>query len=48
MVSSVLDYGYQYAFLFTSVALFSGGIVNYCGLIPSPADIGTFKTTVNL
>lgn len=40
MVSSVLDYGYEYAFLFTSVALFAGGIINYWGLVVSPEDVG--------
>jgi len=40
MVSSVLDFGYEYAFLFTSVALFAGGVVNFFGLIPSPKDVG--------
>ncbi len=40
MAASVLDFGYEYAFLFTSTALFAGGIINYCGLVPSPKDVG--------
>ncbi|KAJ8302338.1 hypothetical protein KUTeg_021325 [Tegillarca granosa] len=40
MVSSVLDYGYQYAFLFTSSAVFAGGIINFFGLVPTPKEIG--------
>ena len=40
MVSAFLNYGYQYAFIFTSTMLFAGGVVVFFGLIPSPKDIG--------
>ncbi|KAK3103461.1 hypothetical protein FSP39_019433 [Pinctada imbricata] len=40
MVSSVLDYGYQYAFLLTSSALFAGGVINFFGLLSSPKEVG--------
>ncbi|XP_048257345.1 sugar phosphate exchanger 3-like isoform X1 [Haliotis rufescens] len=40
MVSAVLDYGYQYAFLFTSAMLFAGGIINFFGLVTSPRELG--------
>lgn len=40
MVSSVLDYGYEYAFLIPSTVLFAGGIVNFFALVPSPRDVG--------
>ncbi|XP_060562430.1 sugar phosphate exchanger 3-like [Ruditapes philippinarum] len=40
MVSQVLQYGYDYAFLVTSTVLFAGGIINFFGLINSPTEIG--------
>lgn len=40
LVSSVLSYGYQYAFLVTSAVLFSGSFIVLFGLIPSPIDVG--------
>ncbi|XP_046546233.1 sugar phosphate exchanger 3-like isoform X2 [Haliotis rubra] len=40
MVSAVLDYGYQYAFLFTSAMLFAGGVINFFGLVTSPRELG--------
>lgn len=40
MVSAVLDFGYEYAFLLTSMVLFAGGIMVFFGLIPSPRDVG--------
>lgn len=40
MVSSVLDYGYDYAFLVPSTVLFAGGILNFFALVPSPKDVG--------
>ncbi|OWF55871.1 sugar phosphate exchanger 3-like isoform X2 [Mizuhopecten yessoensis] len=40
MVSSVLDYGYDYAFLVPSSFLFAGGILNFFALVPSPKDVG--------
>ncbi|XP_048739694.2 sugar phosphate exchanger 3-like isoform X2 [Ostrea edulis] len=40
LVSGVLNYGYDYAFLVTSSVLFAGGIVNFFGLVSTPKDIG--------
>ncbi|XP_077981346.1 sugar phosphate exchanger 3-like [Glandiceps talaboti] len=40
MAASVLDYGYEYAFLFTSTVLFAAGIVVFFGLVPTPKDVG--------
>nr|KAI8729687.1 sugar phosphate exchanger 3 isoform X2 [Biomphalaria glabrata] len=40
LVSSVLSYGYQYAFMVTSTVLLAGSFVVFVGLIPSPADVG--------
>ncbi|XP_033746190.1 sugar phosphate exchanger 3-like isoform X2 [Pecten maximus] len=40
MVSSVLNYGYDYAFLVPSSVLFAGGILNFFALVPSPKDVG--------
>ncbi|CAL1526632.1 unnamed protein product [Lymnaea stagnalis] len=39
LVSSVLSYGYQYAFLVTSAILLSGSFIVLFGLIPSPIDV---------
>ena len=40
MVSAVVDYGYEYAFLLTSSVLFAGGIVVFFGLVPTPREVG--------
>ncbi|XP_075967531.1 sugar phosphate exchanger 3 [Anarhichas minor] len=40
LASSVLKYGYEYAFLVTSVVQFAGGIVVFFGLLTSPKEIG--------
>nr|XP_022301620.1 sugar phosphate exchanger 3-like isoform X1 [Crassostrea virginica] len=40
LVSGVLDYGYDYAFLLTSSVLFAGGVINFFGLVSTPNEIG--------
>ncbi|ESO89870.1 hypothetical protein LOTGIDRAFT_234009 [Lottia gigantea] len=40
MVSSVLDYGFDYAFLLTCSVLFGGGIVIFFGLVSTPSEVG--------
>lgn len=40
MVSAVLDYGYEYAFLLTSGLLLAMGLIIFVGLVPSPRDVG--------
>lgn len=40
LASSVLQYGYEYAFLVTSVVQFAGGIVVFFGLLTSPKEVG--------
>ncbi|XP_049616841.1 sugar phosphate exchanger 3 isoform X2 [Syngnathus scovelli] len=40
LASSVLKYGYEYAFLVTSVVQFAGGVVLFFGLLTSPNEIG--------
>ncbi|XP_052781449.1 sugar phosphate exchanger 3-like [Mya arenaria] len=40
MVSQVLQYGYEYAFLVTSTVLFAGGIINFFALVNSPEELG--------
>lgn len=40
LVSGVLDYGYDYAFLLTSSVLFAGGVINFFGLVSTPKEIG--------
>uniref|UniRef100_A0A8C2XVE3 Sugar phosphate exchanger 3 n=1 Tax=Cyclopterus lumpus TaxID=8103 RepID=A0A8C2XVE3_CYCLU len=40
LASSVLKYGYEYAFLVTSVAQFAGGVVVFFGLLTSPKEVG--------
>ncbi|XP_060078484.1 sugar phosphate exchanger 3-like [Ylistrum balloti] len=47
MVSSVLDYGYDYAFLVPSTVLFAGGVLNLFALVPSPKDVGLPMTDEN-
>uniref|UniRef100_A0A3B3DJA6 Sugar phosphate exchanger 3 n=1 Tax=Oryzias melastigma TaxID=30732 RepID=A0A3B3DJA6_ORYME len=41
LASSVLKYGYEYAFLVTSVVQFAGGVVVFFGLLTSPKESGT-------
>ncbi|KAM7120217.1 sugar phosphate exchanger 3 isoform 3-T4 [Molossus nigricans] len=40
LASSVLQYGYEYAFLVTAAVQFAGGIVIFFGLLVSPEEIG--------
>ncbi|KAK7101363.1 sugar phosphate exchanger 3-like [Littorina saxatilis] len=40
LVATVLDFGYEYAFLMTSCVLMGGAILNFVGLVPSPIDVG--------
>lgn len=40
LASSVLKYGYEYAFLVTSVVQFAGGVVVFFGLLTSPKEVG--------
>ncbi|KAG5267113.1 hypothetical protein AALO_G00218130 [Alosa alosa] len=40
LASSVLAYGYEYAFLVTSAVQFAGGVVVFFGLLTSPKEIG--------
>ncbi|KAG7496187.1 sugar phosphate exchanger 3 [Solea senegalensis] len=40
LASSVLSYGYEYAFLVTSVVQFAGGVVVFFGLLTSPKEVG--------
>ncbi|XP_004629192.1 sugar phosphate exchanger 3 [Octodon degus] len=40
LASSVLPYGYEYAFLVTASVQFAGGIVIFFGLLVSPEEIG--------
>nr|KAG5710320.1 hypothetical protein BaRGS_009036 [Batillaria attramentaria] len=44
LVSLVVDFGYEYAFLLTSCILFGGGIVVFFGLVPTPREIGLSVT----
>uniref|UniRef100_A0A3Q4I736 Sugar phosphate exchanger 3 n=1 Tax=Neolamprologus brichardi TaxID=32507 RepID=A0A3Q4I736_NEOBR len=41
LASSVLKYGYEYAFLVTSVVQFAGGVVVFFGLLTSPKESET-------
>uniref|UniRef100_A0A3Q3VN41 Sugar phosphate exchanger 3 n=1 Tax=Mola mola TaxID=94237 RepID=A0A3Q3VN41_MOLML len=43
LASSVLKYGYEYAFLVTSVVQFAGGVVVFFGLLASPKEVGKGK-----
>lgn len=43
LASSVLQYGYEYAFLVTAAAQFAGGIIIFFGLLVSPEEIGEEK-----
>ncbi|XP_076441343.1 sugar phosphate exchanger 3-like [Babylonia areolata] len=40
MVSAVLDYGYDYSFLVTACVLLAAALVNVCGLVPTPLEVG--------
>ena len=40
LVATVLDYGYDYAFLLTASVLLAGALFNFFGLVPSPLDVG--------
>lgn len=40
LASSVLQYGYEYAFLVTSSVQFAGGIIIFFGLVTSPKELG--------
>ncbi|XP_068611262.1 sugar phosphate exchanger 3 [Brachionichthys hirsutus] len=40
LASSMLKYGYEYAFLLTSVVQLAGGVVVFFGLLTSPKEIG--------
>lgn len=40
LASSVLKYGYEYAFLVTSAVQFAGGVVVFFGLLTSPKEVG--------
>ncbi|CAJ0943181.1 unnamed protein product [Ranitomeya imitator] len=40
LASSVLQYGYEYAFLVTASVQFAGGLVIFFGLVTSPKELG--------
>ncbi|KAL2102449.1 hypothetical protein ACEWY4_001617 [Coilia grayii] len=40
LASSVLKYGYEFAFLLTSAVQFAGGVVVFFGLLTSPKEVG--------
>uniref|UniRef100_A0A8C3WZ74 Sugar phosphate exchanger 3 n=1 Tax=Catagonus wagneri TaxID=51154 RepID=A0A8C3WZ74_9CETA len=40
LASSVLQYGYEYAFLVTAAVQFAGGIIIFFGLLVSPEELG--------
>uniref|UniRef100_A0A2K6EWC5 Solute carrier family 37 member 3 n=1 Tax=Propithecus coquereli TaxID=379532 RepID=A0A2K6EWC5_PROCO len=40
LASSVLQYGYEYAFLVTASVQFAGGVIIFFGLLVSPEEIG--------
>ncbi|XP_051976983.1 sugar phosphate exchanger 3 isoform X2 [Xyrauchen texanus] len=48
LASSVLKYGYEYAFLVTSVVQFAGGVVVFFGLLASPKEIGQSDSETDL
>uniref|UniRef100_A0AAY4ELG5 Sugar phosphate exchanger 3 n=1 Tax=Denticeps clupeoides TaxID=299321 RepID=A0AAY4ELG5_9TELE len=47
LASSVLKYGYEYAFLVTSVVQFAGGVVVFFGLLTSPKEVGLIPVEVD-
>uniref|UniRef100_A0A3B3R6H4 Sugar phosphate exchanger 3 n=1 Tax=Paramormyrops kingsleyae TaxID=1676925 RepID=A0A3B3R6H4_9TELE len=40
LASSVLKYGYEYAFLVTSAVQFAGGVIVFFGLLTAPKEVG--------
>ncbi|XP_017280372.1 sugar phosphate exchanger 3 [Kryptolebias marmoratus] len=48
LASSVLKYGYEYAFLVTSVVQFAGGVVVFFGLLTSPKEVGLRESETGL
>ncbi|KAM4748071.1 sugar phosphate exchanger 3 [Rhinophrynus dorsalis] len=44
LASSVLKYGYEYAFLVTASVQFAGGIIIFFGLVTSPKELGLSET----
>ncbi|XP_061494785.1 sugar phosphate exchanger 3 isoform X2 [Rhineura floridana] len=40
LASSVLQYGYEYAFLVTALVQFAGGVIVFFGLVISPKEVG--------
>lgn len=40
LASSVLKYGYEYAFLVTACVQFAGGVIIFFGLVTSPKELG--------
>lgn len=40
LASSVLQYGYEYAFLVTAAVQFAGGVIVFFGLVTSPKEVG--------
>ncbi|KAB1276702.1 Sugar phosphate exchanger 3 [Camelus dromedarius] len=46
LASSVLQYGYEYAFLVTAAVQFAGGIIIFFGLLVSPEEIGEKKLSL--
>ncbi|KAF7229027.1 sugar phosphate exchanger 3 [Nothobranchius furzeri] len=48
LASSVLKYGYEYAFLVTSVVQFAGGVVVFFGLLTSPKEVGLVESETGL
>ncbi|XP_015264795.1 PREDICTED: sugar phosphate exchanger 3 [Gekko japonicus] len=40
LASSVLQYGYEYAFLVTASVQFAGGVIVFFGLVTSPKEVG--------
>ncbi|XP_053321267.1 sugar phosphate exchanger 3 [Spea bombifrons] len=44
LASSVLKYGYEYAFLVTASVQFAGGLIIFFGLVTSPKELGLPET----
>ncbi|XP_075458780.1 sugar phosphate exchanger 3 [Ascaphus truei] len=44
LASSVLKYGYEYAFLVTAAVQFAGGLIIFFGLVTSPKEVGLPET----
>ncbi|XP_053575007.1 sugar phosphate exchanger 3 isoform X2 [Bombina bombina] len=47
LASSVLKYGYEYAFLVTAAVQFAGGLIIFFGLVTSPKELGLPETCEN-